>query len=398
MSSSDSPAGRPAVLLRAGRDSLLLRTRHPWVFRQTVAGLSGEPREGELLPVASPEGRTVGWGYYSADSLIAVRMVSYGSEEPGAGWLAERIRAACRLRTDLGLDTDGVRLLNAEGDFVPGVIADRYGDTIVVSVHSRAMEMRMEEIVLALREAVPVDRVFLKRDEHHARVEGLRLATGYVEGSGDGTSLMTEAGVRFVVDFARGQKTGFYLDQRANRTLAAALCRGRTMLNLFGYTGAFALRAVAAGAARVVSVDSSARAVQAARRNVAENPSLRADVLEWVQGDASAFLRGPGVHDVVVVDPPPFARRRSEVEGALRGYVGLFHQALKAVAPGGFALLFSCSGAVDKPLFRQVVAEAALRSGRQVRLLRELAADADHPLAATHPEGEYLKGWLVHAR
>jgi 23S rRNA (cytosine1962-C5)-methyltransferase len=260
------------------------------------------------------------------------------------------------------------------------------------------MEMRLDEIAAALREVLPGARVYLKRDEHHAKVEGLRVAAGYIAGEGDGTGAMTEAGVRFAVDFAQGQKTGFYLDQRANRTLAARLCAGRTMLNLFSYTGAFALRAAAAGATRVVSVDSSARAVQAARDNAALNPSLRADTMEWVQGDAVAHLRDPGRWDVVVVDPPPFARRRSEVEGALRGYTGLFHQALKALAPGGFALLFSCSGAVDKPLFRQVVAEAALRSGRQVRLLRELAADADHPVAAAHPEGEYLKGWLVHAQ
>lgn len=377
---------------------MLLRTRHPWIFRQTVSGVSGEPPEGELLPVASPAGRVIGWGYYSADSLIAVRMVSYGSAQPPAGWLAERIAAACGMRGALALDSDGVRLLNAEGDFLPGVIADRYGDTVVVSVHTRAMEMRLDDIAASLRGAFPGARVYLKRDEHHAKVEGLRHAAGYIAGEGDGTSVMTEAGVRFTVDFAQGQKTGFYLDQRANRTLAARLCAGRTMLNLFSYTGAFALRAAAAGATRVVSVDSSARAVQAARANAALNPSLRADTLEWVQGDAVAYLRDPGPWDVVVVDPPPFARRRSEVEGALRGYTGLFHQALKAVSPGGFALLFSCSGAVDKPLFRQVVAEAALRSGRQVRLLRELAADADHPVAAAHPEGEYLKGWLVHAQ
>ena len=204
--------------------------------------------------------------------------------------------------------------------------------------------------------------------------------------------------MRFIIDFARGQKTGFYLDQRANRTFAAGLAAGKTVLNLFSYTGAFALRAAAAGASHVVSVDSSARAVEVCRMNVEMNPALRADAFTWVQGDAFSFLKDPGRHDVVIVDPPPFARRRSEVEGALRGYVGLFHQALKAVDPGGFALLFSCSGAIDRPLFRQIVAEAAMRSGRAVRLLRELQADVDHPVAAVHPEGEYLKGWMVHAQ
>jgi 23S rRNA (cytosine1962-C5)-methyltransferase len=384
--------------VRRGKDSVLLRSRHPWIYRQTLSGLGGVPAGGELLPVVSSDGRVIGWGDYSAESTIAVRMVSYGEREPPEDWLAERIRAACGLRARLGMDSDGVRILNAEGDYVPGVIADRYADTVVVSLHTRAMELRVDGIVAALEGEFPGTRVFLKRDEHHSRVEGLALPTGYLAGEGDGTAVITEGGVRFAVDFAGGQKTGFYLDQRANRTLAAGLSAGRTMLNLFSYTGAFALRAAAAGATRVVSVDSSARAVEAGRRGTELNPALRGETLEWVQADALAYLRDPGRHDVVVVDPPPFARRRSELEGALRGYVGLFHQALKSVAPGGFALLFSCSGAVDKVLFRQVVAEAAQRSGRSVRLLHELQADADHPVAPSHPEGEYLKGWLVHAQ
>ena len=377
---------------------MLLRSRHPWIYRQSISGISGDASEGQLLPVTSAEGRVIGWGFHSTDSLIAVRMVSYGEKEPSPDWLADRIRSACALRASLGIDSDGVRLLNAEGDFVPGIIADRYGDTIVVSLHTRAMELRAAGDRCRPVRGFPGTRVFLKRDEHHARVEALQLPMGYLAGDGDGTSVIVESGVRFTIDFARGQKTGFYLDQRANRTLAAGLAAGKTVLNLFSYTGAFALRAAAAGASHVVSVDSSARAVDACRMNAEMNPSLRADAFTWVQGDAFSYLKEPGRHDLVIVDPPPFARRRSEVEGALRGYVGLFHQALKAVAPGGFALLFSCSGAIDKPLFRQVVAEAAMRSGRSVRLLRELQADADHPVAAVHPEGEYLKGWLVHAQ
>jgi len=349
------------------------------------------------VSVMSSGDRILGWGFHSADSMIAVRMVSYGETEPAPGWLGERVRAACALRTRFSFDSDAARLVNAEGDFIPGLIADRYADTIVVSLHMRAMEMRLDEIVSALSEVFPGTRVFVKRDEHHAQVESLQVPTGYAAGSGDGTSVVSESGVRFVVDFAHGQKTGFYLDQRANRSLAAELARGRTMLNLFSYTGAFALRAAAAGATAVVSVESSARAIEASRRNAECNPAIRSETLQWVQADAFAFLRDPGRHDVIVADPPPFARRRTEVEGAVRGYVGLFHQVLKAVAPGGCALLFSCSGAVDRLLFRQIVAEAALRSGRNVRLVRELQADADHPVAAAHAEGEYLKGWVVHA-
>ena len=326
-------------------------------------------------------------------------MVSYGEKEPSPDWLADRIRSACTLRASLGIDSDAVRLVNAEGDFVPGIIADRYGDTIVVSLHTRAMELRAAGIVAALSEGFPGTRVFLKRDEHHARVEALQLPMGYLAGDGDGTSVIVESGVRFTIDFARGQKTGFYLDQRANRTLAAGLAAGKTVLNLFSYTGAFALRAAAAGASHVVSVDSSARAVEACRMNAEMNPSLRADAFTWVQADAFSFLKEPGRHDVVIVDPPPLRPPARRGRGRAAGLC-------RAVPPGAqgrrprqaLRFLFSCSGAVDRPLFRQIVAEAALRSGRSVRLVRELQADADHPVAAVHPEGEYLKGWLVHAQ
>jgi 23S rRNA (cytosine1962-C5)-methyltransferase len=386
------------VVVRQAREAVLLRSRHPWIYSQSIVGVEGEPADGELLPVASAEGRIIGWGFHSPDSLIAVRMVSYGEKPPGEGWLSERIRASCALRAGLGIDSDAVRLVNAEGDFLPGLVVDSYGDTIVVSPHTRGMETRIEQIVSALLESFPEARVFLKRDEQYAGVESLGLAAGYLVGDGDGTSLIQEAGVRFIADFAKGQKTGFYLDQRENRRLAALLGRGRTMLNLFSYTGAFALRAAAAGAGSVVSVESSARAIEASRRNAELNPGIGPQLLRWVHADVFAFLKDPGRHDVIVADPPPFARRRAETAGAVRGYVSLFLQVLKALNPAGFAFLFSCSGAVDRPLFRKIVSEAAFRSGRSVRLLRELHADADHPVAAAHPEGEYLKGWLVNAQ
>jgi 23S rRNA (cytosine1962-C5)-methyltransferase len=200
------------------------------------------------------------------------------------------------------------------------------------------------------------------------------------------------------VDFARGQKTGFYLDQRENRRLASVLARGRTMLNLFSYTGAFALRAVHAGATRAVSVESSRHALEVARASAALNRELDPSALEWRQEDVFSFLAGGGAYDIIVADPPPFARRRSEVEGALRGYLSLNQQALRLLAPGGFLFSFSCSGAVDGGTFRKVLAEAALRSGRTVSFVRPLHADADHPVAAEHPEGEYLKGWVMHAQ
>jgi 23S rRNA (cytosine1962-C5)-methyltransferase len=259
------------------------------------------------------------------------------------------------------------------------------------------MEPLAQRMVECLTGLFPGVNVYLKRDEHHARVEGLSLASGYLAGSGDGRTVITEGGVKAVVDFARGQKTGFYLDQRANRTACASVAAGRSVLNLFAYTGAFSLRAAGAGAVRVVSVESSQHALEQAEESVRLNPDLSPAMFEWVHADVFDHLARGERFDLIIADPPPFARRRMEVEGALRGYLTLNLQALHCLAPGGILFTFSCSGAVDRQMFRQVLEEAALRSGRRVRMLRELHADVDHPVAAGHPEGEYLKGWMVHA-
>jgi 23S rRNA (cytosine1962-C5)-methyltransferase len=296
------------------------------------------------------------------------------------------------------VDSDAVRLVNAEGDFVPGLIVDRYADTSVVSMHARGIESASHAAFAGLRAMYPSGRIYVKRDEHYARVENLQTPSGYVEGTGDGTATIREGPVRILVDYERGQKTGYYLDMRENRSIIARCCAGKSLLNLFSYTGAVALRAAAAGAVRVVSVESSHRALELARESAKLNPGLPAGALAWIQADVFSYLERPDTSDIVVADPPPFARRRAELEGALKGYLSLFQYCFRALAPGGFAFLFSCSGAVDRPTFQQVVAEAALRSGRPVRFVRELHADADHPVAATHPEGEYLKGWMVHAQ
>jgi 23S rRNA (cytosine1962-C5)-methyltransferase len=325
-------------------------------------------------------------------------MVSFLAERPAEDWICQRIREAWRLRESLGIDSDAVRLVNSEGDSVPGLVIDRYAEVLVLSMHARGVEGEKERILSCLRELFPSASVYLKRDEHYARVEKLGLQSGYLFGSGNGTSVIREGAVKLMVDFERGQKTGFYLDQRENRGLVAAASRGRRVLNLFSYTGAVALRAAAAGAAKVTSVESSRKALDTARENVRLNPDLRDEVFEWVQEDVFSYLENPPPCDVVVADPPPFARKRSELPGALKGYLSLFQQCIRILAPGGVAFLFSCSGAVDRPMFQQVVMEAALHSGRTVRLLKELHADVDHPVSANHPEGEYLKGWMVHAQ
>jgi 23S rRNA (cytosine1962-C5)-methyltransferase len=387
----------PAVVLKPGREFPARRRHHPWIFQQAVAVTPEGAGSSSLARIEASDGSVVGWGFLSPGSLIAVRLVSFGSEEPAEDWLEQRLSAAAAVRARMGIASDALRLINAEGDFLPGLVADRYADTIVVSLHVRGMEALVQRVVDCLTGLFPGVNVYLKRDEHHARVEGLGLASGYLAGSGDGKTVITEGGVKAVVDFAGGQKTGFYLDQRANRTACASVAAGRSVLNLFAYTGAFSLRAAGAGAARVVSVESSRHALEQAEESVLLNPDLLPAMFEWVHADVFDHLARAERFDLVIADPPPFARRRMEVEGALRGYLTLNQQALHCLAPGGILFTFSCSGAVDRQMFRQVLEEAALRSGRRVRMLRELHADVDHPVAAGHPEGEYLKGWMLHA-
>ncbi|HYW83864.1 MAG TPA: class I SAM-dependent rRNA methyltransferase [Spirochaetia bacterium] len=395
--SSSSQSGRARVVLKVGRDGPARKRHHPWIYSQAVAEVTEGPAGSDLLPVSAADGTVIGWGFYSPGSLIAVRMVSFSPAKPSEDWIERRMRAAKSLRDALHVDSDAMRLVNAEGDYIPGLIVDLYGDTAVVSLHVRGIEGMVDRIVLCLRDMLPSVRIFLKRDEHYARVEKLSRPSGYLHGTGDGTCTIREGGVNLRVDYERGQKTGYYLDQRANRGAIALCSPGKTVLNLFSYSGAVALRAAAAGAAHVVSVESSKKALEGGRDSVTLNPQLRDDVLEWVPQDVFTFLERPDRYDIVVADPPPFARRRSELEGALKGYLTLFQQCMRILSPGGLAFLFSCSGAVDRPTFQQVVVEAALRSGRSVRLLKELHADVDHPVAAAHPEGEYLKGWMVHA-
>ncbi len=382
------------IVLKPGKESVV-RRRHPWIFTQAVQEIRGEPGGG-LMKVVGSDGAVLGWGLHTAGSLIAVRMAVFGPEPPADRWIQQRIASARRLRAALNLDTDAYRLINAEGDFLPGLIADVYADTVVISIHSRGLEALADGIREGIGESLPGARIYLKRDEHFARVEGLTLESGYISGDGDGTARIREGGLVFTVDFKNGQKTGFYLDQRENRRIAAGLARGKSVLNLFSYTGAFALHAAAAGAARVVSVDSSAAAVEQGGKNATLNPGLDASILEWKKSDVSEYLRDAGRFGLIICDPPPFARRRSEVEGALKGYLGLNQRVLSLAEPGGYVLTFSCSGAVTREDFRRLISEAAVRSGREARLLKELCADADHPVSAVHPEGEYLKGWLIH--
>ncbi|HTP58512.1 MAG TPA: class I SAM-dependent methyltransferase, partial [Spirochaetia bacterium] len=305
--SSSRPAGE-RIVLKQGRESPARKRHHPWIYSQAVAEVTGGPSGDDLLPVVAADNTPVGWGFYSPASLIAVRMVSFDAERPASDWIQQRTRSAYLLRKDLELDSDALRIVNAEGDFLPGLIVDLYGSTAVMTAHVRGMESQAERLAGQLQELVPGANVYFKRDEHYARVEGLGRSSGYIAGSGTGRCEIREGGVRLIVDFQNGQKTGYYLDQRASRRLIARSSAGKSVLNLFAYTGAVALSAAAAGARRVMSVESSRRALELARESQALNPELSKCPLEWVQADVFSFLENTETYDVVVADPPPFAR------------------------------------------------------------------------------------------
>jgi 23S rRNA (cytosine1962-C5)-methyltransferase len=384
------------VRLRSGRDALIERLNHPWVFSQAVAEASDEALDGRLSPLTASDGKTVlGWGFYSPRSLIAFRFVSHGERRPSDAWLEERLESALALRRRLEIPSNAYRLVNSEADGMPGLIVDVYNRTTVVRPLTRPMEAQCERVLAGLRSLLPDNSVYLKRDETAARKENLRLPTGYLYGSGEQVELIEEGQCTFRVDLAGGQKTGFYLDQRDNRLWVRRLAGGLRVLNLFSYTGAFALQAAAGGARDVVSVESSAGAVELSRENQRLNARLAHSRLEWVRGDVFSYLEDCGTFDLLVVDPPPFARRRGELEGALRGYGALNRLAALRVSSGGLMMSFSCSSAVTEELMLGVLRESVGLAGREAQILQRLHAAADHPVLLGHPEGEYLKGWLL---
>jgi 23S rRNA (cytosine1962-C5)-methyltransferase len=384
------------LVLAPGRDRSP-RRRHPWVLSGAVADLRGEPAPGELVRVLSAEGETLGFGDLSPHSAIRVRMVHFGKEPPPPDWLRERLVAAVARRAAQPLvgDTDAVRLVNAEGDGLPGLVADRYADVVVVKLGSAGMVQRREAIAGWLREATGAACGFERSDPSAARQEGFPSREGPLWGDPPaGPVAIRERDRRYQVDVARGQKTGFYLDQRDARDLVATLARGRRVLDLFSYTGAFAVAAARGGARRAVCVDSSGPALEVARRHLEENaPGFDASLFE---GDAFEFVRrDEGRYDLLVVDPPPLARKQRDAPRAARAYKDVLLHALRRAESGALVLAFSCSHHVGAELFRKIVFGAALDAGRSARVLRSLGAAADHPVSLDHPEGEYLCGLLL---
>jgi len=386
----------PEIRLKRGKEESLLRF-HPWVFSGAVASLPDNLEEGELVKVVSHGGDTLGVGHWQIGS-IAVRMLEFGVDSLSADFFHRRLESAYKLRRQLGLlrpDNDCVRLVHGEGDFLPGLVVDLYGSTAVMQAHSPGMHHRRGEIAEALTELPGVGSVYYKSDTTLPYKAGLDPVNGYLLGN-ESEAVAMENGLRFNIDWLRGQKTGFFLDQRDNRSLLEQYSHGREVLNMFCYTGGFSVYAMRGGARRVVSVDSSAKAIALTRANVELNfpDDARHSA---VADDAFKYLAEmpSGSFDLIVLDPPAFAKHRGALKNGLMGYRRLNARAFEKIRPGGLLFTFSCSQVVSKEQFRTAVFTAAALSGRKVRILHQLTQGADHPVSIYHPEGEYLKGLVL---
>ncbi len=388
----------PAIKLKRGKEESLQRF-HPWVFSGAVAAFPKGLEEGDVVEVHTADGSLVGIGHYQIGSIV-VRMLEFGSARAiDVDFFAERLAAAFRLRQDLGLvrpdDNNAYRLVHGEGDFLPGLVGD--GTTAVVQAHSPGMHFCRDIIARALTElpGLAVANVYYKSETTLPYKAQLDPQNTYIIGDYSG-SVAVENGLKFNIDWLRGQKTGFFVDQRDNRALLEHYSRGRRVLNMFCYTGGFSVYAMRGGAELVHSVDSSAKAVDLTRANVELNFPGDSRHTAFAE-DAFKFLADIERHayDLIVLDPPAFAKHRSALRNALIGYRRLNARAFEQIAPGGILFTFSCSQAVSREQFRLAVFTAAAQTGRRVRILHQLTQPADHPISIYHPEGEYLKGLIL---
>jgi 23S rRNA (cytosine1962-C5)-methyltransferase len=395
------------LVLKPGKERSLLR-RHPWVYDTAVARVAGAPASGETVAVRGHDGRWLAWAAYSPASTLRARCWSFDeADRIDAAWLAARVREAVARRAHLAGASDALRLVFGEADGLPGLIADRYADQLVVQFQAAGVEAHREALLDALADATGCADIFDRSDSAGRAREGLAPAHGVARGAEPPQRIgIVEHGRRFLVDVRAGHKTGWYADQRDNRDLAARLAeragaragRAPRALNCFCYTGGFSVALAAGGATPVLSIDSSADALALGRENWRLN-GLADDAGQWRADNVFEALRALRAEerrfDLIVLDPPKFAASHHHVERAARAYKDINLSALRLLDRGGFLLTFSCSGAVGVDLFQKIVAGAVIDAGVEALLLRRLAAGEDHPLRMTHPEGEYLKGLLL---
>jgi 23S rRNA (cytosine1962-C5)-methyltransferase len=391
-----------SIRLKPGKERSLQR-HHPWVFDGAIA--KGSADAGETVRVDGADGQFLAWGAYSPASKIRVRAWSFDQgQRIDAAFFKERLRAALALRERLAIASDGVRLVHAESDGLPGLVVDRYGDTLVAQFGAAGVERWKDAIADALVELTGCERLYERSDTSSRRLEGLADATGWLRGQGDTALVLQEHGWRLGLDVASGHKTGYYLDQRDSRAACRDLVQRFGLAEVFNgycYTGGFTVAALAGGARRVVSVDSSGPALEQARANVALN-GFDADRCEWLDADVNGSLRRfideGRQFDGIVLDPPKLAPTAAHAERAARAYKDINRLGFKLLRPGGVLFTFSCSGGVGVELFHKIVASAGLEAGVDGVFLQRLGGACDHPMTVNFPEGEYLKGLVVMRR
>jgi 23S rRNA (cytosine1962-C5)-methyltransferase len=387
------------LVLKPGRDESP-RRRHPWVFSGAVASSSGDGSDG-VAEIVGARGEPLGIGAYSPRSQIVARIWSFEGRLPDLDLFRERFTAARRLRAEiLPPETTGYRAVNSEGDLCPGVLLDVFDEDGVMDLTTEGTVAWRERLESVAREVFPPGRLIV-RESGGERDRGAKPLSPRERGRGEGVdrAAFLENGLRFFADVSGGQKTGFFLDQRENRSRLRALSRGKTVLDLFSYSGAFSIAALAGGASRAVDVDSSEAALALAREHRRAN-GFSADDADFVRADVFEDVRrrvaAGETWDVVVCDPPAFAKKRGDLQRAARGYQDVNRLAMSLVAPGGWLLTCSCSGLLDSDLFQKIVFSASLEAGRTFQLVHRQGAGADHPVSLDCPEGEYLKGlWLT---
>ena len=398
----------PTIILKPGKERALLR-RHPWVYATGVSKVLGKPKSGETVRIQDSKGKFLAWGAYSPESALRARCWSFQEEDViDAAWIEARVKAAIEARSCLRSRTNAIRLIFGEADFLPGLIVDQYNNQVVTQFQSAGVEYWRSVIGQALVKYIGCSQVYDRSDAATRAREGLPERKEVLEGEEPPQEVeIVEDGIKYGVDVRMGHKTGFYVDQRDNRALARRLAeefkrvhgRGMRALNCFCYTGGFSVYAIRGGASRVVSVDSSAKAIALTDANVSLNfPDNAAGIHSSKAVDAFKYLgeMNRGEFDLIVLDPPAFAKHRGAIRNALRGYQRLNALGIDKVARGGIIFTFSCSQAISREQFRLAVFSAAAQTGRRVRILHQLTQPADHPVNIYHPEGEYLKGLILY--
>jgi 23S rRNA (cytosine1962-C5)-methyltransferase len=385
----------PQVRLKPNRERSV-QQRHPWLFSGAIAQADAEP--GDVVSVRDSRGSHLAWGYYNPRSQIQVRVLRWGDAPPDEAWWQAQLRRAVGFRAPLLADgrTTAARLVNAESDGLPGLVVDQYGEWLVLQALTLGIDRQKSQLAEMLLEATGAKGVWERSDDSVRGLEGLDEEAGLLAGAAPPEEVvLLENGVRFRVDFARGHKTGFYLDQRDNRALVGGHSAGKEVLNCFAYTGGFSIYARLSGAKHVTSVDTSQPSLEVAVENYALN-GLDAEQDEFIVADVFDLLRDyreeGRAFDLIVLDPPKFAYSKGQVEAACRGYKDINLNAFHLLRPGGLLFTFSCSGLVSPDLFQKVIFGAALDAGVEAQILQPLWQSADHPVRLSFPEGAYLKG------